>query len=224
MSTVITESQARQITGGRKPLVPVEYESAITALIACMSIDDAKYWSDKSDALAAWAKIYKQDETGRQAKRLKLHAFRRMGEIAAELQGDRPSRGRGNKGPGTTLIASGLSARNATAAVRLSRAPQPKFNTLVERAVSVGRANSELIGVSGANYRRSSDSWRWLTSTTAPENSTPHLLSVRSALRRRAAKEVAAGISDGEIIAARSLAVELMEWLDEFEQYLPKSS
>lgn len=84
MSTVITEQQARQITGGRKPLVPVEYEAACNALAQCVDLDEAKYWSDKADALAAWAKIYRDDRISAQAKRLKLKAYRRMGELAAE--------------------------------------------------------------------------------------------------------------------------------------------
>ena len=85
MNSVISEEQARQITGGRKPLVPVEYERACTALAECQTIDEAKYWDNKADALAAWAKIYNNDQAGLEAKRLKLHAYRRMGEIAREI-------------------------------------------------------------------------------------------------------------------------------------------
>lgn len=86
MQQVISAEQARKITGGRTPHVPVEYETAINALVACRSIDEAKYWSDKSDALAAWAKIYHSDKAAREAKALKLWAFRRMGQLAAELR------------------------------------------------------------------------------------------------------------------------------------------
>lgn len=51
MKAVISSEQARQITGGRTPLVPVEFETAVKALKACTQIDEAKYWSDKASAL-----------------------------------------------------------------------------------------------------------------------------------------------------------------------------
>jgi hypothetical protein len=51
MQQVITAKQARQITGGRTPLVPVVYEDALKALGECLSLDDAKVWDNKADAL-----------------------------------------------------------------------------------------------------------------------------------------------------------------------------
>lgn len=146
MSTnpVITSAEARKITGGRTPLVPVQYETAMAALAECREIDEAKIWSDKADALAAWAKIYHSDEADRQAKLLKLHAYRRMGELAKEL---RPSgreivacpnfgHGKGAKsqatpGPRSLLMESGLSSSQADAAVRLSKIPGPQFENLI---------------------------------------------------------------------------------------------
>lgn len=49
MQSVISAAEAKKITGGRTPLVPVEYETAITALQACVTLDETKYWSDKAD-------------------------------------------------------------------------------------------------------------------------------------------------------------------------------
>src|SRR5208282_4621524 len=89
---VLTKEEAKRITKGRTPLVPVEYETAITALTECAHLDEAKYWDNKADALAAWAKIYHSDECARKAKMLKMHAYRRMGQLAGELRPKMPVR------------------------------------------------------------------------------------------------------------------------------------
>src|ERR1700690_2101621 len=86
MKQVISAEEARKITGGRLPHMPVEYETALQALQECITLEDTKYWSDKADALAVWAKIFHSDDAARKAKQLKLKAFRRMGELARELR------------------------------------------------------------------------------------------------------------------------------------------
>lgn len=126
MQAVITKAQARAITRGREPHVPVEYEQAVTALQACLTLDETKYWSDRADALAAWAKIYGNDQAGRKAKMLKLHAYRRMGILAAELcpPGSRKmgvGNGKGSlPGPRALLESHGLSTAAADAARTLA--------------------------------------------------------------------------------------------------------
>lgn len=87
MNSVITAEQAKKITGGRTPLVPVEYEAAVKSLQACATLDEAKYWSDKSDALAAWAKAGGYSMTGfrgfcRKNSAVKLAALLQPGEVS----------------------------------------------------------------------------------------------------------------------------------------------
>lgn len=86
MQQVITAKQARQITGGRQPLIPVEYGEACKALAACVTLEGAKYWSDAADALAAWAKMYHDTTIEDDARRLKSRAAREMGRLARELR------------------------------------------------------------------------------------------------------------------------------------------
>lgn len=122
MMQVITASEARQITGGRQPLVPVEYETAIKALAACRQIDDAKYWSDKASALAAWAKIYHSQQVAREAKLLKLHAYRHMAELAQEIK-----RQNGKGRIRTILEEKGLSVTEARQIDGVGRVPKAQF-------------------------------------------------------------------------------------------------
>lgn len=70
------------------PQMPVVYAEACRAITACTTINEAKYWSDKADALAAWARIYHEDKVSIEAKRLKLHAYRRMADLADQIMPD----------------------------------------------------------------------------------------------------------------------------------------
>ena len=132
MQSVITVEQARKITKGRTPHVPVEYETACKALEACCTLEEGKYWSDKADALAAWAKIYHDSKIERQAKILKLRAYARMGELAKELYPKPIFLGRGGARGATTELRerAGMSDRDARCAVSLARVPYEKLKEL----------------------------------------------------------------------------------------------
>lgn len=71
--------------GPRSVASPLVYEQACSAIVECTRIDDAKMWSSKADALAAWAKLYANDRVSAEARRLKLHAYRRIAALADEL-------------------------------------------------------------------------------------------------------------------------------------------
>ena len=133
MQSVLTAEQARKITKGRTPHVPVEYETACKALEACCTLEEGKYWSDKADALAAWAKIFHDSKIERQAKILKLRAYARMGELAKELYPKLVYLGgdRGSRGAQTELMErASMSRHEASTAVRLARVPPEKRKEL----------------------------------------------------------------------------------------------
>jgi hypothetical protein len=206
-TVVLTKEQAHAITRGRTPLVPVEYETAVKALQACMDIDDAKYWSDKADALAAWAKIYHNEDAIRKAKMLKLHAFRRMGEIAGELK---PLKNvAGGRAPGSLQLLknSGLTTNGAVAARRLATITQKQFDKIMDRP----KAPTSVVQDLWVRDQGWADFIR--TATT-----------FRSALRRHTAAAVAKACKENDryVVTARELLTEITEWLDEFESKLPK--
>lgn len=212
VNPVITSDQAKQITGGRTPLVPVEYEAAVKALQACSTLDEAKYWGNKADALAAWAKIYRNDQAGIEAKRLKLHAYRRMGELAAELRPRTMRTGtewhlkRGaNPGPKSLLVEQGLTKSQAESAVGVYRRTKAEF----EAIVSSPRPPSPIVLLrNGAN--------------TYYGEIRAALMQARSLMRKRDAVQIARGLTDKEAETARRLIGDLGEWFDAFDQALPK--
>jgi hypothetical protein len=127
LQQVITAQEARQITNGREPLVPVEYETALKALASCRAIDDAKYWSDKASALAAWAKIYHSRQVMREARLLKLHAYRHMALLATAIR-DAAGKGRIR----TILEKEGLSVTEARQIDGVGRASVQEFQKAIE--------------------------------------------------------------------------------------------
>jgi hypothetical protein len=209
MNNVITEEQARKITGGRKPLMPVEYETAINALAACITIDETKYWSDKADALAAWAKIYRSPDAERKAKQLKLHAYRRMGQLAEQL---RPRKGRregtsgSHPGPVSILVENGLTPDTAQVARRMAKLPEKDFSAATE----LPRPPSP----SSLTRRMWSSEWTIIAQA---------LRRARAEMTRCTPSQAAQSVSADFVPHARLIARQTIEWLDEFERRLPKA-
>lgn len=209
MQQVVTAEQAKKITRGRTPLVPVAYENAVKALAECISLDEAKYWDNKADALAAWAKIYRDGKALRQAKQLKLHAFRRMGQIAGELKPI--TNGKGGRQPGSMALLrdSGLNHNQAIASRRLANITERRFNKILDRPYV--QSPSTIV----------QDLW---VRDDAYADFVRVAQSFRSVLRRVTPASVATVVkgNDRYLATSRELVVEITDWLDAFDQRLPK--
>jgi hypothetical protein len=206
MHAVITSDQAKQITRGRTPLVPVEYETAVKSLAACLSLDETRYWDAKADALAAWAKIYRDDDVGRKAKMLKLHAYRRMGQLAAELRPHVVTEKGRSPGPKSLLIESGMTSTAAEAATALSRMTDHKFS----KALKEPKAPITIVRLTNAANPI------YTKFAHAAQN-------VRSITRQHTAAEMARivkALSAGEKDTARRLCLDISEWLDDLHARL----
>lgn len=130
----------------KKTPLPVVYEEACRQLANVSTVLDAKYFADKADALAAWAKIYRSDQAALEAKRLKLHAFRKMGLIAEEL---RPTKNTGKavKGARSLLVENGLNHTAAIAALNMSRVSDKKFLDMVVQPCPPGVTRASRGGI-----------------------------------------------------------------------------
>jgi hypothetical protein len=78
---------AEAVAAARLPKV---YEQAKQALAKCERIDQCKEWADKAAALASYARQAEDVELENNARRIRLKAVRRMGELLREIK---PSRG-----------------------------------------------------------------------------------------------------------------------------------
>ena len=199
-------------------IVPVKYTAAVKALAECRNLNEAKYFSDKADALAAWAKIYQHDEAAIEAKRLKLHAFRRMGILAEEIQPTTQKQKGGKftdgRSPGSTALLMGMGlGRSAAGSISaLGRMSDKKFNA----AISSKRPRSPSYFRSTHTGR--SKAWQRLYA------SGHSIGKVMAFMGRTDPKELARGLTASEATKAKEMATEMIEWLDTFDQYLPSVS
>lgn len=222
MQQVITQKEARTILGGRAPHMPVEYEAAVKALAECITLDEAKYWNNKADALAAWARIYHSSEAERKAKQLKLHAYRRMGQLAEELRptirdGKRQGNNEGRSGhaPGarSLLIQSGLKTTQAAAALTLGRLDDREF----ERHVNLPRPRAPQS--INTDAKSGSESHRKIQSAHGGA-----FRIFKTFCKQHSASSLARGLSAGEYRYYIESVRLMTEWLDEFEQNIPRGS
>lgn len=198
------QKRARQLE------MPVLYREAVAALEKCATMDEAKYYSDKSDALAAWAKIYGSDEDSRAAARLKLKAYARMGQLAGEL---RPAhsfqagkRGGQLPGPVALLVEHGLKVTQANAARGLAKISSEEFEGLLDNK-SIKSPNS---------------TYRELTKKGSEWNRLfPRMSQFRSFCRAND-PNLSKTFSSDEAASAIRLTTEIIEWIDEFDRCIPK--
>ena len=112
----------------------VQYDKARHALALCERIDEAKDWSDKAAALAAYARQADDPVLEATARRIRARAFRRMGEISRELE---KTQGKlrsttGTKSKEATLRVAGISKTQAHRAEKVAAIPPEEFERRVE--------------------------------------------------------------------------------------------
>ena len=112
---------------------PVAYTKAVALLQECIDIDEAKAFSDQAEALGVWARIYNQNDIGRQARQLRLHAYRRMGALARELAAKETRECGRRVGPVQVLRRAGLTKHQADAAHHLGKIDQDEHDILTKQ-------------------------------------------------------------------------------------------
>ena len=169
-------SSISNISEQTAPRVPVKYTEAVKALEACLTLQEARYWTNTADALAAWSKIYNDDEAESNARRLKLHAYRRMSQLADQLGrepanqsevakppkregGHRNIRSGQGKGPAAVLREHGLKSNQIGEITRIGRIPERRFKELVAQNRPPAIARAATAGVSRKHAVRQAETW-----------------------------------------------------------------
>jgi len=114
------------------------YERAKQVLLECESIDECKRWTARAEAIASYYRQTQDETLVAIAQRIKLRAWRRIGELLKEadvtidLDAYLPKGGHAKLG-GTSLgERSGINRRQMSAARRLARMPPTTFDRAVE--------------------------------------------------------------------------------------------
>jgi hypothetical protein len=176
----------------------------VRSLQACETVDEAKRWHDQGQAFEVWAKVFKDDQALLAAKRLKLHAFRRMGALAGQLRpGGESKRGR-LPGPQSLIMEHGFKKHEAKAACQLADVSDSKFAKLLERPLAPTTIADEMT--------QREQVWRGFSKGA---------LMLRTATRLRTPAQVAIAfrkLRPGYQGKARLLVSELIEYLREVEK------
>jgi len=118
--------------------LPSTYMEAKRALAECASVDQCKEWSNKSAALASYAKQAKDTALFDHCTRIKARATQRMGELLKEVdaQGKRTDKltedAPGKLSQREAAANAGLSEHQQLQAVRVANVPKDEFDRLVE--------------------------------------------------------------------------------------------
>lgn len=198
---VLSPEQAKAVTKGRTPLLPAEYEEAIHAIQACVTLDEAKYWDNKADVLAAWSKIYHSNEVERQARILKLHAYRRMSDLLAETKKHRKT----PDSPTKVLRAGGMSAKQVQGVMAVGKMPKADF----DRVLAAEKIPTPTALIPGQLRRHA---------TSAGGASLESLRAFHYFTERVDAKSIAHGMSPKDRTWAMRVATEVIDWLTEMTE------
>ena len=117
-------------------LVP-KYERMRQALAEVVRVDEAKDIADQASALRAYARMRHDHEAELLMVEIKLRAYRRIGELSAELEKSNGGRGKtlpaaGKSFKKDTLAKSGISTSAAQRAEQIAKIPQAAFDSYLD--------------------------------------------------------------------------------------------
>ena len=97
-----------------------KYDAAKQAVAACVSIDECRDWKDKAAALAAYARLARDEELENNARRIRARATRRIGELLLGIEDNK--RGRHN----SIRIGGGMKFKDTRTGRDRSRTQSPR--------------------------------------------------------------------------------------------------
>jgi hypothetical protein len=208
--------------------LPVNYVAARTALLACERIDEVKDWTDKLAAAATYAKQAGDNTMLEMAKRLQLRAADRLGEILKTFSHDPPltQNGPGKKSESDrakAARAAGIKARQAHDAVAIASMEATEKGLRIEQPSppSVSQLAAAARGLIRGPTPCQTDSASWRELIRGPCGL---MAFANFAEKHSPAVRFAITFTPGEAWLIRERILKpLTEWLDAFDQSLPKS-
>lgn len=213
----------RQIPTAQLPAI---YTETKRQLASCVDILVVKDYHDKAMGLAEWARIAKEPDMEEHALRIRLHAKVRIGQLLNEIKPTRPFGQNGGKSGGASGAsqAAGLTRTEVTIATRLAASPKALLTRLErcppKQALTSIWARDTLPIKKGkaaqaSHNRGGSDNYRRLVGRHAEMQ---HFVS----RIRNTPASVACGVKVEEAAKLRPMLIEISEWCDAVEHYLPK--
>lgn len=130
-ASLLTDWQARlpATVDAVNARLPQFYAAAKDALARCVELDEVKHWSDRSAALATYARQANDRSLQTMAQRIHLRAVARIGELLLQIP---PSKGGHHSGRYKAASDAGLSSRNTTKALAIARIPRQEREPAID--------------------------------------------------------------------------------------------
>jgi hypothetical protein len=128
--------------------LPENYEKAKQAIAECERIDQCADWADKAAALASYARQADNRDLENDARRIRLRAVRRCGDLLLTYDGRGGDRSKTVTAltfapPSRAEVAeeAGLSEHKTRVAVQIANIPEEEFEATVESNTPPGTVN-----------------------------------------------------------------------------------
>ena len=115
------------------------YDSAVSALAECKSVDEVMDWADKAAATQAYARMAKDRRLEVDAAEIRIRAERRLGEMLIEqkasgnmAKGHKFAGGTQTEPPAVTLAEVGIDKKLSARAQKIAKVPLPEFESELE--------------------------------------------------------------------------------------------
>ena len=121
--------------------LPAVYKNAQKALAQCSRLDECKGWSDKAAAMASYAKQSKDERLEKMAKRIRVRAVRRCGELLKAIPKTKGGAGTHESNSNSqrrvetrtqTGGDAGLNHNQVHDAVKVAEIPETEFNAKID--------------------------------------------------------------------------------------------
>jgi hypothetical protein len=211
MHTVINAEQGKALMARLPPKFDITpFWKALDLLKECLVFEDVQHCQRLADVQEAWGRVYRSPEAINGAKAVRLHAARRLGELAQEARGNHSGKGLGG-GPRRWLTSQGIPEKDADYAAALRKIPAARFAEIVARPTPpTVSALARGYQVPKGKWSRRAANLRWSATFTK--------------LRQNYAKTSAQDAIDARlgVDVIREQAIFMRDWFDTFIASLPK--
>lgn len=205
--------------------LPVNYEAAKIAIIECAKVDECKEWVDKAAAIATYAKQACDNSLKDAAIRIQLRAESRLGELLLEYDEQRKKSKERLPTKSEFARDNGVSYALERVVIPMARVPRETRDELIEATPPVKRAELSQLGITPKpdsffiERRRREEQGR----VNYYKIHFNEVVKFIKWTKDNDARESAQEVPHKELQWVKDQLPKLLDWLDEFEQHLPKT-
>jgi hypothetical protein len=202
--------------------LPIRYDAAVQALAVCERIDECKEWADRAAALESYYRQSSNVEMEQSARRIRLRAKRRVGELLLKIEGPAPRSAKGfiqagaQTPRGRAARVAGLSKIQSRAAVRIARIPKEIAEAAIEATPPA--SETQLLRIAPTDPRFNGHTFCGSASYTKLVREVNGLAMFSYWCQKNPASELSQALNSEERSRCLKHVAEIRRWLGDFTQ------